>query len=232
MSRIHSHPAIVVLVAALVLSACGGSAKKVEKVDPAADLALAKTAVLTTADLPGYTANLFKKSTDISDSSKKQFAKCLNVGMTIFDANPAAQTVHSSAFVKDRASLSGSVEIYPKKTDVDQDWNEFTRPSSARCLQQLLQPSLVAAGPSGAVFGRTTVAKFHVGVGSRSIGYATMVTASLHGGHVTSYADFVFVTRDRAAIDLVAYSEGLPFTRSAEIALVRKIYDRIGSRAN
>ena len=45
---------IVVLVALLALAACGSSAKKV---DPAADLAVAKSAVLTAADVPGYTGS-------------------------------------------------------------------------------------------------------------------------------------------------------------------------------
>ena len=43
---------ILLLVSSLALASCGSSAKKV---DPAADLALAKRAVLVKADLPGYT---------------------------------------------------------------------------------------------------------------------------------------------------------------------------------
>ena len=104
-----------VLVSMLSFAACGGSSAK--KVDPAADLALAKRVVLTKADLPGYTGKPHTKSDDLSSTQKKDFATCVGLPTTIFDDTPGAQNVDSPDFSKGRASVSDSVEIDPKKRD-------------------------------------------------------------------------------------------------------------------
>jgi hypothetical protein len=220
----------IVLVAVLALGACsGGSAKKV---DPTADLALAKAAVLTAADLPSYFARPFQKSSDIPVSVKKDFAKCLNVAVTIFDDTPGAQKVHSPDFSKNSASVSSSVEIDPKTSDVDKGWNELTTPGITRCLQRLFQAAVTLSAQSGVTFGATTVTKFDVGIGSRSVGYAAKFSAASQGKAVVFYVDLVFVARDRAGIELDASNLAQPFDHSAEIALVRKMYDRVGTKAS
>jgi len=230
MWRRHS---AIVLMTALVLGACGGSTKaaSTKKIDPVADRALAHAAVLTAADLSGYTANLFKKSGDIPESAIKQFAKCTNVGVTIFDDTPGAQAVHSPDFDKDRVSLSSSVQIDPTQSNVDQVWNEIRTAGVEPCLQQLLQAALKAAAPIGVKLGDTKLTKFKVGVGNRSVGYAATMSTSSHGGHLALYVDLLFVARNRARIDLTAFSDGLPFDRATEIALTRTMYDRIGTKA-
>ncbi len=88
---------VILLMSALLSGGCGGATKKV---DPAADLALAKTAVLTAADLPGYSEKPHQESSDIPDSVKNDFAKCLNVDATFFDDTPGAQKANSSDFEK------------------------------------------------------------------------------------------------------------------------------------
>jgi hypothetical protein len=218
----------ILLVAALVLGACGGSTKKV---DPAADLALAKAAALTAADLPSYFAKPFQQSSDIPVSVKKNFAKCLNVAVTIFDDIPGAQKVHSPDFTKNSASVSSSVEIDPKTSDVDKGWNELTKPGIARCLERLFQAAVKLSAPSGVTFGATTVTKFDVAVGSRSVGYAAKFSATSQRTAVVFYVDLVFVARDRAGIEVDASNVGQPFDRATEIALARTMYDRIGTKA-
>jgi hypothetical protein len=219
----------ILLVAVLVFGACGGSTKKV---DPAADLAVAKTAALTAADLPSYFAKPFQKSSDIPISVKKNFAKCLNVAVTIFDDTPGAQKVHSPDFTRNSESVSSSVEIDPKASDVDKGWNQLTTPGVARCLQQLFQAAVKLSAPSGVTFGATTVTKFDVAVGSRSIGYTAKFSATSQSKALVFYVDFVFVARDRAGIEVDTSNVGQPFDRAAEIALARKMYDRIGTKAS
>ena len=102
---------VILLLPALLLGGCGGGTTKV---DPAADLALAKSAVLTGADLPGYSEKPHQESSDIPDSVKNDFAKCLNLDATIFNDTPGAQKVNSADFAKDRATVESSIEIDPK----------------------------------------------------------------------------------------------------------------------
>jgi hypothetical protein len=220
----------IVLVPALMLGACGSSTKKV---DPAADLAVAKAAGLTAADLPGYKETPYKKSSDVPASVKKDFATCLHVKTTVLDDTPGAQKANSSDFDKGNATVSGSVEIDPKKSDIDTGWNALNKPGIERCLEQLFQAAVRLAAPSGGVtFGATSVTKFDVGVGKRSVGYSVKITASSQGVNVVFYADFVFVARDRAGIELDALNLSKPFSRAKEAALARAIYDRIGTKAS
>ena len=148
---------LVILLVALLLGGCGGATTKV---DPAVDLALAKTAVLTAADLPGYSEKPYQESSDFPDSVKNDFAKCLNVDATFFDDIPGAQSVHSSDFEKDRASISSSIEIDPRRSDIDHGWDQFTRAGIEPCLQRLFDAGLKLVAPSGAAFGATTVTRF------------------------------------------------------------------------
>jgi hypothetical protein len=221
--------AALMLASFLVMGGCGGSAKKV---DPAADLALANAAGLTTADLRGYTSTPYQKSGDIPDPVKKNFATCLNVKATIFDDTPGAQKVHSPDFKKATTTVSGSVEIDPKRSDIDNAWNTFAKSGFERCMQQLFDAVFTSAMPSGATVGATTVTKFDVGVGSRSLGVEAKTSISYRGRSFVSYIDFLMVARDRAGIEVDTVQLNQPFDRATEIALAQTVYDRIGTKAS
>jgi hypothetical protein len=228
MSRVFGFSAFI-LVPLVVLGGCGGSAKKV---DPAADLALANAASLTAADMSGYTATPYQKSGDIPDPVKKNFAKCLNVKATIFDDTPGAQKVHSPDFKQGSATVSGTVEIDPKRSDIDNGWNTLSKSGFERCMQQLFNAVFTSAMPSGATVGDTTVTKFDVGVGSRSLGVEAKTSISYRGRSFVSYIDFLMVARDRAGIEVDTVQLNHPFTRATEIALARTVYDRIGTKTS
>ena len=221
--------AACVLAPVLVLCGCGGSTKKV---DPAADLALANAASLTAADLSGYTATPYKNSGDIPGPVKTNFAKCLNTKSTIFDDTPGAQKVHSPDFKQGSATVSGSIEIDPKRSDIDSGWNTLAKSGFERCMQQLFDAIFTAAMPSGATVGDTTVTKFDVGIGRRSLGVEAKTSISYRGRAFTSYIDFLMVARDRAGIEIDTDQLNQPFNRATEIALARTVYDRIGTKAN
>jgi len=222
---------IVVLVSLLALAACGGSTKKV---DPAADLALAKSAVLTAADVSGYTGSPHTSSDDIPAADKKDFATCMKVPTTVFDDTPGSQKANSPDFAKGENQVSDSIEIDPKKSDVDQGWSEISKQEAAGCLQKLFQ-SLITSGANsaqGVTFGPASVARFDVGVGSRSVGYALKFSASATGGKsAVFYADLVFLPRDRAGLEFDFLGVDTPIDRTFELTLVRTVYDRVGTKA-
>ncbi|HEX4493615.1 MAG TPA: hypothetical protein VH914_20600 [Acidimicrobiia bacterium] len=217
---------VVALVVAL--GACGSSAKHSGS---ASDLSAAKASVLTAADLPSYFAKPYQASNDTPVAVRQQFAKCLNVSTTIFDDTPGAQRAHSPVFTKNSSSLASSVEIDPKTSQIDQGWSELTNPKITQCLQQLFEATTKLSAPTGVTFGPTTVTKFSPGIGGRSIGYTAQLTATSGGTAMTFYVDLLFVARDRAGVELEAFSTGEPFDRTTETSLAKKMNDRIGDKA-
>ena len=225
---------VSLVVALLGAAACGSSAKKV---DPAADLATAKSAVLTAADLPGYTGAVHQKSDDLPAAQKKDFATCMGVATTIFDDTPGAQKADSEDFSKgtnDEYQVSNSVEIDPKKSEIESTWKAISDPRAAGCLQKLFQALFTsgAAGNPNAKFAAAKVVKFDPKVGDRSIGYAVTFSAS-DGTHapVAFFGDVLFMPRDRAGMELQFFQIGSAPDRALETALAQKVYDRVGTHA-
>jgi hypothetical protein len=221
---------ILVLASLLGASACGGSTKKV---DPAADLALAKRAVLTKADLPGYSGEPHTKSDDIPAKVKRDFAACMGVPTTIFDDTPGAQTADSLDFSKGDAQISNSIEIDPKKSDVDKGWDQISKQGAAPCLQKLFEALFTTgdAVTAGVTFSHASVTRFDTGIGDRSVGYSVSFTATGPARTAVFYIDLVFLPRDRAGLEFDFFNIGTPLDHSFETALVQKVYDRIGTDA-
>jgi hypothetical protein len=222
---------VLVLVPLVALAGCGGSTKKV---DPAADLAVAKAAVLTAADLPGYTDEPHAKSDDLPDAQKKSFAACMGAPTTIFDDVPGAQKADSPDFSKEPAAqVSNSVSIDPKKSDVEDRWKQLASSKAAPCFQKLFE-TVFKAGAEGApnvTFGPMDVTKFDPGVGDRSVGYSVTFSATSSGRNLKFFADVLFLPRDRAEIEIDFFNQDTPTSRSFETALAQKVYDRVGSGA-
>ena len=64
---------------------------------------------------------------------------------TVFDDAPGAQKADSPDFAKGQAQVSDSIEIDPKKSDVDKGWSQISKAEAAACLQKLFQ-SLITSG--------------------------------------------------------------------------------------
>jgi hypothetical protein len=222
---------ILVLVPLLGLAACGGSTKKV---DPAADLALAKRVALTSADLPGYTSNPYTDSDNLPAAAKTAFATCMKVPASIFDDTPGEQKFNSPNFDKADLEVQNSVELMPKKSQADTGWNQVSEQQAPGCLKELFEAAIKTTAPdaSGVTFGATSVDRFDVGVGKRSTGFGVKIAASSAGQNVTFYADVVFVQRDRAQLTFFYSGTTAPPDRTLETGLVQKVYDRVGTNAS
>jgi hypothetical protein len=222
MARERGGVGIGLMVAALVLGACSGHAPKA---DPASDLAVARTAVPTPANLPGYHEAPYNAGS-LPAAAKRSFAACLKVSFTIFDDAPGAETAHSPDFSKEGAALTSSVAIEPKKGDVDKIWSELTNARSPGCLRQLFADAVTPADGSSGLSIDTTETRFAVGVGSRSVGYTSKFTTPRDPA--VFYVDVLFVARGRAAMEIIALGDTKPFDRATEIAVARAMYDRVG----
>jgi len=233
MTRSHKL-SIVALVLALTLAACGGSSKKA---DPAADLATAKAAVLTAADLPGYKGVPHTADSKIPAKLKSDFATCMGVSTTIFDDTPGAQKADSLDFSKganDEQQVSDTVEIDPKKATIDEGWQQISKPEAAPCLGKLFDGVFKesAGATPGVVFAKAVVTPFDVGIGDRSVGFAVNLSATVpHAGEIKFSADLIYVPRDRAGLEFDFFNTGTPTDHAFETGLVQKVYDRVGDNA-
>jgi len=230
---------VPVLGLLLATSACSSSAKKA---DPAADLQVAKGAVLTKADLPdGYDNTPYQSSDDLPASAKLEFANCMNTKESVFNDKPGEQKANSDNFDKDNVQIQNEVEVDPKKSTVDDGYKLMTKDATPGCLSKLFQAAISAAqsqstdtteAGSGSTFGTVTVTKLSVsGVGDRSVGFRASVPVSGNGQSETEYVDILFATKDRAVAILTATSSGSPFDEATETQLLGKVVGRIGSQA-
>ena len=221
----------ILVVSVLVLAACGGTKFKA---DPAADLALAKASVLTSADLPGYTSTPYTDSDDIPANVKSAFATCMQAPSTIFDDTPGEQRFNSPNFDKGQSEVQNTVNVEPTQSVADTDWNELAKSQTAQCLQQLFEAALKSggSGSAGATYSGTTVTRFDVGIGNRSVGFTVSINISANGNSAPFYADVIFVLRDRAELNFFYSGLGTPPDRSFETGLVQKVYDRVGGKAS
>jgi hypothetical protein len=219
----------ILLAAGLLASACGSGSKKV---DPAADLALVKGAVLTGADLPGYSGTAHTSADDVPAAIKKSFATCMKVPATIFDDSPGSQKADSQDFSKGEAGVSSEIKIYPTKSDVDDRWRQASNSITGPCLARLFEngAKLGTTAGNAVKFVSSSGTQFKVGVGARSVGYSLKLTLTSGTQTTVLYADILFVQRDRAALALEAVDVGATPNRAFEIALGQTVYDRLGTK--
>ncbi|HEY1740215.1 MAG TPA: hypothetical protein VGI86_15990 [Acidimicrobiia bacterium] len=219
----------LVAAAVLTIAACGSSSSKA---DPATDLATAKAATLTAADMAGWKATPYSSSGDeLPASLKKQFANCIHESSTIFDDRPGEQKGHSPDFAKGNAEVSAEVDVEPARSDVDSDWKNISKAGFETCLGQLFSAAFKTSA-TGVTVSKVTATRFAVGVGSRSVGYAMKITAADQGVSVDAYIDLVVAGRDRAEIELDAENVAQPVDRATEKKLIQTMYDRVGSKAS
>ena len=223
---------VLFVVSLLAVAACGGT----QTVDTGSDLATATGAVLTGADVVGYTGSPHSDSGDPPAAVKKEFATCMKAATTIFDDTPGAHKANSLDFHRGAADdVSNSIEIDPARSDIDRGWKVLSQAGSEPCLALLFESAAKASIPpnSNGSVGAATVTRFDVGVGDRSIGYSVKLPITAAGRHAVAYLDFIFVARDRAGIELdFSNVNAPPLARATQISLARTVYDRVGTKAS
>jgi hypothetical protein len=223
--------AIVVLV-----TACGGSSSKS---DPAADLSLAKGAVLTATDAPaGYTASPHQSSADMPEPVKRDFANCVHADTTVFDTDKDSQNADGPDFKDNNGgSIENSIEIAKAKSTIDKGVKTMQAANVSDCLGKLFDTAIkaeVQKDPNAgtATFGTVTVAPLTVsGVGDRALAFRGTIPVSAAGQSTVFYFDVLLVQRGRAGITLSAFRTGTPPDQALETQLASKMVGRLGPNA-
>jgi hypothetical protein len=226
---------VPLFASALVASACGSSGGS-SKADPTADLAVAKGAVLTKADLPaGFDSTPYSSSDDLPDSAKLALANCLNTKVSLFNDQPGEQVAHSDDFSQDNISISNEVDVYPKKSDVDPGYNALTNAKAPQCLSDLFKAAVTTPQTGDTTppptVGNITVTKLDVNSGDRSVGYrATIPLTTADGQTGTIYTDLFAAQKGRAVVNLIAQNINQPYDNATETALLNKVVGRLGNQ--
>jgi hypothetical protein len=216
--------------ALIVTAGCGSAAKKV---DPAADRATIKAALLTASDLPGYKATPATTSSgsDMTPAEKRRLASCMHTSTTIFDDPEGSEQLDTPDFTKGSIDLSGTIETYPQKQQLDAIFDQVSSSHFGSCFSSELKSAFAeGANDSSMKIGSSSITPFAVKLGDRGAGYT--IAISFTGPALTSkvYLDLFFVQKGRAVVTFSATNIGSRFSHSTAVSLTAKMVDRLGNQ--
>jgi hypothetical protein len=225
---------IAMLVAsALVLAGCGGddetppvatapatTAAAITAVDAAADKAKATTLVLTSTDLPGWTAK--PAQNDPADKAfDDQLAAC--VGRPSPSTYTTARAA-SSSFSMGPAEVSSDVDIVRTVEDFNADVAAVRGPKYAPCVRNGLTKLLQQQLPSGTAVQSATVARLPIGgFGVFSARFRATIKLLIQGQPAIVYQDAILLGKGRVELSASFTNLGRPFNPALEQALVAKL---------
>jgi hypothetical protein len=155
--RLHHRPTVLAVVAAAVLvltAACGGGSKKDSATPSPTALSkaqaesLAKAAVLTAADMPGYKAEEQTKDPD-DEADDKRLAACLGTTKPTYLAENAGLT-----FTKGELEVDSSADVAPSVAAAKAELAAFRSDKLKGCLRSEFEKLLADS--------RGTITKFEV----------------------------------------------------------------------
>jgi hypothetical protein len=224
--------ALALAGAMIVAAGCGSSAKKV---DPAADRAAIKAALLTASDLPGYKATPASTSSgsDMTPAEKRRFASCMHASTTIFDDPKGSEQLDTPDFTKGNIDLSGTIETYPEKQQLDAIFDKVSSAQFSSCFSSELKTAFAQGvnDPSVKV-GSASITPFAVKLGDRGAGYAIAIGFASRALTSRVYLDLFFVQKGRAVVTFSATNIGSRFSNTSAASLTGKMVDRLGNQTS
>jgi hypothetical protein len=229
---------IAMLVAsALVLAGCGGddetppvatapatTAAAITAVDAAADKAKATTLVLTSTDLPEWTAKPVQN--DPADKAfDDQLAACVGrPSPSIYTTARAA----SSTFSMGPAEVSSDVDIVRTVEDFNADVAAVRGAKYAPCVRNGLTKLLQRQLPPGTAVRSATVARLPIGgFGVFSARFRASIKLLIQGQPAIVYQDAILLGKGRVELSASFTNLGRPFNPALEQALVAKLGARL-----
>jgi hypothetical protein len=224
---------VPVIALVLVAAACGGGSSK--KSDPAADLAVAKGAVLTKADMPsGFDSSPHDPSGGPSDAAKLAFSNCLNTKVDLFNDSPGEQKANSDDFSNTSTNvfIGNEIDVYPDKKTINDGYSVLTKSDASNCMAELVKTTISGAGngsdPVTTVTATTQTLPLDK-VGDRAVGFRTTIHFTQGGQDLSGFLDLIQAQKGRAVVGLSTTVEGgdTPFDVATEAQFVNKVITRI-----
>jgi hypothetical protein len=224
--------ALAIAGAMFVAAGCGSTTKKV---DPAADRATIKAALLAASDLPGYKATPASTSSgsDMTPAEKQHFASCMHTSTTIFDDPKGSEQLDTPDFTKGDVDLSGTIETYPKKAQLDAIFEQVSSSHFSTCFSSELKSAFAEGADDPSVkVGSSSITPFAVKLGDRGAGYAIAIGFARPAVTSRVYLDLFFVQKGRAVVTFSATNVGSRFSHDNAASLTAKMVDRLGSQTS
>jgi hypothetical protein len=228
----------MLVAAALVLAGCGGDdetppvatapattvAAGTTAVDAATDKAKATTLVLTSTDLPGWTAK--PAQNDPADKAfDDQLAAC--VGRPSPSTYTTARAA-SSSFSMGPAEVSSDVDIVRTVEDFNADVAAVRGAKYAPCVRNGLTKLLQRQLPAGTAVRSATVARLPIGgFGVFSARFRASIKLLIQGQPAIVYQDAILLGKGRVELSASFTNLGRPFNPALEQALVAKLGARL-----
>jgi hypothetical protein len=215
-----------------VVAGCGSPARPAKKADPKADRATIKFALLTAADLPGYKATPASTSSgsDMTPAEKRHLASCMHTSATIFDDPKGSEQLDTPDFTKANIDLSGTIETYPEKQQLDAVFDQVSSSHFGSCFTSELKSAfLEGVDDSSVKVLSSSITPFAVKLGDRGAGYAIVIRFASPGLTSKFYLDLFFVQKGRAVVTFGATNVGSRFSRDTALSLTSRMVDRLGN---
>jgi hypothetical protein len=225
---------VPVIALVVVASACSSSGSS-KKSDPAADLTVAKGAVLTKADMPsGFDSSPHDASGGPPDAAKLAFANCLNTKVDLFTDAPGEQKAYSDDFSNTSTNvfIENEVDVYPDKKTINDGYTVLTKSNAPNCVAELVKSTIAASGN-----GTNPITNLQTSaqtlpldkVGDRAVGFRTTIHFTQAGQDQSGFLDLIQAQKDRAVVDLTTTVESgdSPYDVATEAQLVNKVIARI-----
>jgi hypothetical protein len=224
--------ALAIAGAMIVAAGCGSTARKV---DPAADRATIKAALLTASDLPGYKATPASTSSgsDMTPAEKRRLASCMHTSTTIFDDPKGSEQLDTPDFTKGNIDLSGTIETYPKKQQLDAIFDQVSSSRFSSCFSSELKSAFAEGADDPSIkIESSSITPFAVKLGDRGAGYAIAISFASPSLTSRVYLDLFFVQKGRAVVTFSATNIGSRFSHNTAVSLTAKMVDRLGNQTS
>ncbi len=218
--------AVVAVTALLSGAACGSGSSKPAA---AADKAKAEQIVLTSADLPGFTA----EADDTSDSSANPLDACLkNNPLLTNDEKPRG--ANGTDFSKDDGNVrvsSGAV-LGQTETEARQAFSDLKGALLGQCVKDGLKASIGDGAGAGLTVGEVTAESLTTAKVADEV-VASRLTVPLEAGgqQLSVFVDLTILRQGRVFAGVFDTSSGSPFPDAERSRLVSLVGQRMAGKA-
>lgn len=217
----HRNKCLAVVVAVVVLSACGG-----DPPDAAADQAAAEKANLNQGDFPSGWTSKPHEVLPGEDDLAKEVADCLGISPPTSRATAEARSPDFSSGLATQAS--SVITFVGSEDEAEEDAQVFASEKFAPCAEPGFAKQIQQVAPDGATVNDVKVAKATFpDTGDRTVAYR--VTALIQVGEmpVPINIDLVRIFKDRAEVQLIFVNPGEPFPPDLARSLAGKVVGRL-----
>jgi len=220
-------PALVAAVVLLAGAACGGGSSAPTAVE---DKSKAERIVLTSADLPGYTA----QAADPGDKESSSIDDCIADNSPLFGVEDNPRGVEGGDYTKDDGNLrvQSGAAIAEKEADAKKAFADVKDAFGGQCIKDGLKTNITEGADPGLKVGdvfTSPLPPFKDTDDSEAIRITVPLEAG--GERVSVFVDMTILRQGRTLAAVFTFQTGAPFPDADRTRLVSLVADRMKGKA-